>query len=62
MKINDLFLKVRDYIEGDLILDELINFMGDEELGEFCDYLQEKYDIDMSGDMDDYYDNDSYNY
>lgn len=61
MKSNDIFLKIRDYIEGDIILDELTGFLGEEELNEFCEYLEEKYDIDMSGDMDDFYEeNDDY--
>ena len=61
MKINDIFLKIRDYIEGDVILDELIDSLGEDELNEFCDYLEEKYDIDMSGDMDVFYEeNDDY--
>ena len=61
MKINDIFLKIRDYIEGDVILDELIDFLGEDELNEFCDYLEEKYDINMSGDMDVFYEeNDDY--
>lgn len=56
MKTNDLFLRIRDYIEGDVILDELQNFMLDDEFADFCEHLREKYDIDLSEDMDEYYD------
>lgn len=61
MNIKDSFMKIRDYIEAENIVDELEKFLIDEELKEFCDYLIERYNIDMSDDMNDFYD-DSYFY
>lgn len=48
MKTKDIYLQIRDYIDSQNILDSLENFLGEDELMEFCDYLKEEYDLDLS--------------
>jgi hypothetical protein len=54
MTVKDRFLRIRDYIDAQNILDELESFLSDEELNEFCLELEDEYEIDL--DEDDYYD------
>lgn len=54
MTTKDRFLRIRDYIDAQNILDELESFLSDEELQEFCLELEEEYEINL--DEDDYYD------
>ena len=54
MTTKDRFLRIRDYIDAQNILDELESFLSDEDLKEFCLELEEEYEIDL--DEDDYYD------
>ena len=48
MKTKDIYLQIRDYIDSQNILDSLENFLGEDDLMEFCDYLKEEYDLDLS--------------
>lgn len=48
MKAKDIYLQIRDYIDSQNILDSLEIFLGEDELMEFCDYLKEEYDLDLS--------------
>lgn len=50
MKGKDTYLQIRDYIDSQNILDSLEIFLGEDELMEFCDYLKEEYDLDLSED------------
>ena len=54
MTTKDRFLRIRDYIDAQNILDELESFLSDEDLQEFCLELEEEYEINL--DEDDYYD------
>lgn len=58
MSGKDIFYKIRDYVDAQNILDELDKFLSDEELIEFCDFLKDEYDLDMSD--DEYYDDEDY--
>lgn len=54
MTVKDRFLRIRDYIDAQNILDELESFLSDEDLNEFCLELEDEYELDL--DEDDYYD------
>ena len=54
MTTKDRFLRIREYIDAQNILDELESFLSDEDLQEFCLELEEEYEINL--DEDDYYD------
>lgn len=46
MKVYDRFQQLRDYIDSQNICDSLADFLSEDELGEFCDKLEEEYDIE----------------
>ena len=52
MNIFDKFQRIREYIDSQNILDSLAEFLPNNELEEFCTYLEDEFDIE--------YDNDGY--
>jgi hypothetical protein len=53
MTVKDRFLRIRDYIDAQNILDELESFLSDSDLEEFCVQLEEEYEIESE--EDEYY-------
>jgi len=56
MKAIERFQRIRDYVDSQNICDEIADFLGDDELEEFCSILEENYDIEYENDYlsDDY--------
>ena len=52
MNIYDKFQRVREYVDSQNILDALTDFLSDDDLKEFCSYLEDEFNIE--------YDNDEY--
>ena len=46
MNIKDKFLYLEDYIDIRNICDCLIDFLDEEQLKEFCEYLEDEYDVE----------------
>ena len=46
MTTTEKFQRIRDYIDSQNILDSLVDFLSEDELKEFCDQLEEEYDIE----------------
>lgn len=57
MKAIERFQRILDYIETRNICDEITEFLSESDLDEFCDMLEENYDIEYE---DDYLNNDDY--
>lgn len=54
MTTKDRFLRIRDYVDPQNILDELERFLSDEDLKEFCICLEEEYEIESDEYFEEY--------
>ena len=52
MNTYDRFQRLREDIDSQNILDSLMDFLSDNDMEEFCNYLEDEFDIE--------YDNDNY--
>jgi len=50
MNIYDRFQQIREEIDSQNILDSLIDFLSDDDLKEFCDYLEDEFNIEYNND------------
>lgn len=46
MNVKDKFLYLEDYVDTRNICDCLIDFLDEEQLKEFCEYLEDEYDVE----------------
>ncbi len=46
MNSIDRFQKIRDYIDSQNICDMVSEYLSEDDLKEFCDYLEEEFDIE----------------
>ena len=42
----DKFQRIRDYIDSQNIVDHIVSFLSEDELLEFCNYLEDEYEIE----------------
>ena len=52
MNAYDRFQRIREDIDSQNILDTLIDFLSEDDINEFCNYLEDEFNIE--------YDNDNY--
>jgi len=52
MNTYDRFQRIREDIDSQNILDTLIDFLSEDDINEFCNYLEDEFNIE--------YDNDNY--
>ena len=52
MNAYDRFQRIREDIDSQNILDTLIDFLSEDDVNEFCNYLEDEFNIE--------YDNDNY--
>lgn len=50
----DRFQKIRDYIDSQNICDMISEYLSEDDLQDFCDYLEEEFDIEYDDDYSNY--------
>lgn len=50
----DRFQKIRDYIDSQNICDIISEYLSEDDLQDFCDYLEEEFDIEYDDDYSNY--------
>ena len=50
----DRFQKIRDYIDSQNICDMISEYLSENDLQDFCDYLEEEFDIEYDDDYSNY--------
>lgn len=50
MNTYDRFQYLREEIDSQNILDTLIDFLSDDDLKEFCDYLEDEFNVEYNND------------
>jgi hypothetical protein len=50
----DRFQKIRDYIDSQNICDMISEYLSEDDLQNFCDYLEEEFDIEYDDDYSNY--------
>ena len=50
----DRFQKIRDYIDSQKICDMISEYLSEDDLQNFCDYLEEEFDIEYDDDYSNY--------
>jgi len=50
----DRFQKIRDYVDSQNICDMISEYLSEDDLQNFCDYLEEEFDIEYDDDYSNY--------
>lgn len=50
----DRFQKIRDYIDSQNICDMISEYLSEDDLQDFCNYLEEEFDIEYDDDYSNY--------
>ena len=50
----DRFQKIRDYIDSQNICDMISEYLSENDLQDFCNYLEEEFDIEYDDDYSNY--------
>lgn len=60
MDAFSIFTKLRDYVESNKLLDDISSLLSEDDLYDICDFIKDKYEIDLSDEEDEYYNEDEY--
>lgn len=50
----DRFQKIRDYVDSQNICDMISEYLSEDDLQDFCNYLEEEFDIEYDDDYSNY--------